>query len=53
MATTTTLKEVEGAMPIKNDFEYIRGLDAQGNPIRINKADVAKVLPVKNCLTNM
>lgn len=41
---TTTVKEVEGAMPIKNDFEYIRGLDPQGNPIRLNKADVAKVL---------
>lgn len=46
MATTTTLKEVEGAMPIKNDFEYIRGLDAQGNPIRINKKDVAHFLGI-------
>ncbi len=41
---TTTIKEVEGAMPTKNDFEYVRALDDQGNPIRISKADVAKVV---------
>lgn len=33
---TTTLKEVEGAMPQREEFNFIRGLDAQGNGIKIS-----------------
>lgn len=39
---TTTLKEVEGAMPVKNQFKYIRGLDNQGNPIKVAYTDIFK-----------
>lgn len=35
MTAIKTLKEVEGALPKKNEVNYVRALDAQGNPILI------------------
>ena len=37
-----TIKEEE--MAAKNDCQYVRALDANGNSIRISKEDLAKVL---------
>ena len=34
----------ENELPKKSTFEYVRGLDANGNPILINKSDHASVV---------
>lgn len=39
---TTTIKEVEGAMPVKNEVQFIRALDTQGNPAKITPAGLMK-----------
>ena len=44
MTAIKTLKEVEGALPKKNEVNYVRALDAQGNPILVSKQDLATVL---------
>ena len=41
---TSTLKEIEGGLPKKNNAKYIRALDDDGNPIYISKEDLASVV---------
>lgn len=38
------MKEVESALPQKKEINYIRALDKNGNPILINKEDLAQVV---------
>lgn len=38
------MKEVESALPQKKEINYIRALDKDGNPILINKEDLAQVV---------
>lgn len=44
MGTIKSMKEVENALPKTKDVNYVRALDAQGNPILISKADLAEVV---------
>ena len=44
MIEKVTMKEAEGALNKVNELEYVRGLDKDGNPISINKEDLATVL---------
>lgn len=44
MGAIKTLKEVESALQKKNEANYVRALDAQGNPILISKEDLAEVV---------
>lgn len=52
MGAIKTMKEVESALPQKKEINYVRALDKEGNPILINKEDLAQVvgelLPVAN-----
>lgn len=52
MGAIKTMKEVESALPQKKEINYIRALDKNGNPILINKEDLAQVvgelIPVAN-----
>lgn len=41
---TSTLKEIEGGLPKKNNAKYIRAMDDDGNPIYISKEDLASVV---------
>ena len=38
------MKEVESALPQKKEINYVRALDKDGNPILINKEDLAQVV---------
>ena len=38
------MKEVESALPQKKEINYVRALDKNGNPILINKEDLAQVV---------
>ena len=38
------MKEVESALPQKKEINYVRALDKEGNPILINKEDLAQVV---------
>ena len=44
MGAIKTMKEVEGALPQKKEINYVRALDKNGNPILINKEDLAQVV---------
>ena len=44
MGAIKTMKEVESALPQKKEINYIRALDKNGNPILINKEDLAQVV---------
>ena len=44
MGVIKTMKEVESALPQKKEINYIRALDKDGNPILINKEDLAQVV---------
>lgn len=44
MGTIKTIKEVENALPKTKEINYVRALDAQGNPILISKTDLAEVV---------
>ena len=44
MGVIKTMKEVESALPQKKEINYIRALDKNGNPILINKEDLAQVV---------
>ena len=44
MGAIKTMKEVESALPQKKEINYIRALDKDGNPILINKEDLAQVV---------
>ena len=52
MGAIKTMKEVESALPQKKEINYVRALDKDGNPILINKEDLAQVvgelIPVAN-----
>lgn len=52
MGAIKTMKEVESALPQKKEINYVRALDKEGNPILINKEDLAQVvgelIPVAN-----
>ena len=43
MGAIKTMKEVESALPQKKEINYVRALDKNGNPILINKEDLAQV----------
>lgn len=38
------MKEVESALPQKKEINCVRALDKDGNPILINKEDLAQVV---------
>lgn len=42
MGVIKTMKEVESALPQKKEINYVRALDKNGNPILINKEDLAQ-----------
>lgn len=44
MGAIKTMKEVESALPQKKEINYVRALDKDGNPILINKEDLAQVV---------
>lgn len=44
MGAIKTMKEVESALPQKKEINYVRALDKDGNPILINKDDLAQVV---------
>ncbi len=44
MGAIKTMKEVESALPQKKEINYVRALDKNGNPILINKEDLAQVV---------
>lgn len=44
MGAIKTMKEVESALPQKKEINYVRALDKEGNPILINKEDLAQVV---------
>ena len=44
MGVIKTMKEVESALPQKKEINYVRALDKEGNPILINKEDLAQVV---------
>ena len=44
MGAIKTMKEVESALPQKKEINYVRALDKEGNPILINKDDLAQVV---------
>lgn len=44
MGAIKTMKEVECALPQKREINYVRALDKEGNPILINKEDLAQVV---------
>ena len=44
MGAIQTMKEVESALPQKKEINYVRALDKEGNPILINKEDLAQVV---------
>ena len=44
MGAITTMTEVESALPQKKEINYVRALDKNGNPILINKEDLAQVV---------
>ena len=44
MGVIKTMKEVESALPQKKEINYVRALDKNGNPILINKEDLAQVV---------
>ena len=44
MGVIKTMKEVESALPQKKEINYVRALDKEGNPILINKDDLAQVV---------
>ena len=44
MRAIKTMKEVESALPQKKEINYVRALDKEGNPILINKDDLAQVV---------
>lgn len=44
MGAIKTMKEVESALPQKKEINYVRALDKNGNPILINKDDLAQVV---------
>ena len=44
MGVIKTMKEVESALPQKKEINYVRALDKNGNPILINKDDLAQVV---------
>ena len=44
MGVIKTMKEVESALPQKKEINYVRALDKDGNPILINKEDLAQVV---------
>ena len=44
MGAIKTMKEVESALPQKKEINYVRALDKAGNPILINKDDLAQVV---------
>ena len=44
MGAIKTMKEVERALPQKKEINYVRALDKEGNPILINKEDLAQVV---------
>ena len=44
MGAIKTMKEVESALPQKKEIKYVRALDKEGNPILINKEDLAQVV---------
>ena len=44
MGAIKTMKEVESALPKKKEINYVRALDKDGNPILINKEDLAQVV---------
>ena len=50
------MKEVESALPQKKEINYVRALDKNGNPILINKEDLAQVvgelIPIANATQN-
>lgn len=44
MGAIKTMKEVESALSQKKEINYVRALDKEGNPILINKDDLAQVV---------
>ncbi|WP_368111243.1 hypothetical protein [Bacteroides stercoris] len=44
MGAIKTMKEVESALPQKKEINCVRALDKDGNPILINKEDLAQVV---------
>jgi len=44
MGAIKTMKEVESALPQKKEINYVRALDKDGNPILINKDELAQVV---------
>jgi len=44
MGAIKTMKEVESTLPQKKEINYVRALDKEGNPILINKEDLAQVV---------
>ncbi len=44
MGAIKTMKEFESALPQKKEINYVRALDKEGNPILINKEDLAQVV---------
>ena len=56
MGVIKTMKEVESALPQKKEINYVRALDKNGNPILINKEDLAQVvgelIPIANATQN-
>ena len=44
MGAIKTMKEVESALPQKKEINYVRALDKDGNPILINKEELAQVV---------